>query len=210
VTALRRPPQTTMTTRKRRGSTLPELLIVLALLSILFAISASRLSAALAQSSMRTACHHIATLFTQAQGNALFQRRDTGVKWVSLAGDVTFTLYEDGNGNGILSSEIRSGVDRRIAGPYSMKSKYPSVSFSFVPGFSGPDPGGASIGNLSDPVRFGRGDICTFSAVGRASPGSVYLSNGGDRQSVVRVTPSSQRVQILDWMPGARKWVRRW
>lgn len=193
-----------------RGFSLPELLAVLLVLGLVAALAVPAFGEISSQLSLRAACADVAAIFNKARMHAAFERRDTGVKWISAGGDVVLTIYEDGNGNGVLSADIRSGVDRRVAGPFSMKGKHPGVTFSFVPRFSGPDPGGAAIGDLSDPIRFGRSDICSFSPLGHSSPGSVYLSNGRSRQAVVRVGPMSSTIQILEWESGAKAWRKRW
>ena len=113
-------------------------------------------------------------------------------------------------GDGVRTADIRKGVDRLVAGPYWLGSRYPGISFSFVPGMNGLDPSGAPIGSLSDPIRFGRSDICTFSPVGNASPGTVYLSNRKNRQAAVRVSPTTARIQIWTWHGKKLKWTARW
>ena len=193
-----------------RAFSLTELLVALAILGSFFAVGVPYFRELLAQATLRAACHDVATLFTRARGDAVFHGVDVGVKWVSVGGDVVFTIYKDGNGNGITSADIASGRDIRLAGPVSMKGRWTSISFSFVPGFNGRDPNGDPIGNVNDPIRFGRGSICTFSPTGHASPGSIYLSDRHNRQALVRVSPVSSRIQIFDWQPGTRKWVRRW
>lgn len=193
-----------------RGFSTPELLIGLLILGIFFGIGGPVFSELLAQAAIRGACHEVMVLFTRARAEAVFLGTDVGVKWVNSGGDIVFTIYRDGNGNGITTADITSGRDPLLAGPFSMQKKYPAVTFSFLPGFSGTDPNGNPIGLLTDPIRFGSGSICTFTPNGRASPGSIYLSNGLERQSLVRVSPISTRIQIFDWQPGARKWVRRW
>ncbi len=192
-----------------RGITLPELVVSLALTGMVLTAALPALTGLLRKTSIEGATTEVALVFTLARQRAILAGRDTGVKWYAKNGDVVLTLYEDGNGNGVTTADIRKGVDRLVAGPYWMKGKYPHVTFSFLPGFNGLDPSGNPIGNLSDPIRFGRGDICTFAADGQASPGSVYLSNGVDRQSVVRVSPASGRIQIFDYDRKKRKWIRR-
>jgi hypothetical protein len=167
------------------------------------------LSNILKKTSIDGATTDVALVFNLARNRAILSGRDTGVKWYAKNGDVVLTLYEDGNGNGVTTADIRKGVDRLVAGPYWMKGKYPHITFSFLPDFKGLDPSGNPIGNLSDPIRFGRGDICTFAPDGQASPGSVYLANGVDRQSVVRVSPATGRIQVFDFEPKRRKWLRR-
>jgi prepilin-type N-terminal cleavage/methylation domain-containing protein len=193
-----------------RGYSLPELLVVLAILGIFFAVAVPAYRELVEQAMLRAAADDVSTLFTRARGDAVLYGVDVGVKWVSVGGDVVFTIYRDGNGNGITSADIASGRDPRVAGPVSMKGRWTGISFSFIPGFNGRDPNGDPIGNLNDPIRFGRGSICTFSPVGHASPGSIYLSDAHHRQALVRVSPVSSRIQIFDWHAGSRKWVRRW
>jgi prepilin-type N-terminal cleavage/methylation domain-containing protein len=198
-----------VTHRVQAGVSLLELLATLALLGILAMLAIPALPGVLDRTALEAATDDVLLVFEQARAFAITRRVDVGVKWFSRHGDVVLTTYEDGNGNGVLTADIGSGRDRLVAGPVWMRGKYPHVDVTFVPGFSAPDPSGAPIGNLDDPIRFGRSDICTFAPDGHASPGTVYLSDGKARQSAVRVTPANGRIQVLDWSPGARKWIRR-
>lgn len=193
-----------------RGTSLPELVVVLAILGLVFALSLPPFADFLAEEGLQAAAREVSAIFTAARGRAVFQGVDVGVKWTNVGGDLVLTVYQDGNGNGVLTADIKKGVDRLVAGPYWMHGKYPGITFSFVPGFNGLDPAGAPIGNLSDPLRFGKSDICTFSPLGKASPGSVYLSNRKRRQAAVRVTPSNAKIQIFTWHGKSLKWIKRW
>ncbi len=193
-----------------RGHTLAELAAVLAILGLVFAMSVPALSEILAEESLGTAAREVAAILHSARARAVFQGAEVGVKWVANAGDLVLTVYQDGNGNGVTTADIRKGVDRLVAGPFWLGSRYPGVNFSFVPGMNGTDPGGAPIGKLSDPIRFGNSNICSFSPVGHASPGTVYLSNRRSRQAAVRVTPSNAKIQIWTWHGKKLKWIARW
>ena len=193
-----------------RGVSLAELAAVLVILGVLFLLSIPALSEILAEESLGTAAREVAAILHAARARAVFQGADVGVKWVANAGDLVLTVYQDGNGNGVTTADIRKGVDRLVAGPYWLGSRYQGVNFSFVPGMDGTDPGGAPIGDVSDPVRFGRSNICSFSPVGHASPGTVYLSNRQRRQAAVRVTPMNAKIQIWTWHGKKLKWIPRW
>jgi type II secretory pathway pseudopilin PulG len=193
-----------------RGTSLPELLVVLLVLAVLFTLSFPALTDLLAEEGLATAAREISGILTMARSRAVFQGAEVGVKWFSAAGDLVLSVYQDGNGDGVTTADIRKGVDRLVAGPYWLRGKYPGISFSFVPGFDGLDPGGAPIGDLADPLRFGRSDICSFSPLGKASPGSVYLSNSQRRQAAVRVTPANAKIQIFTWHGKKLKWIKRW
>ena len=193
-----------------RGTSLPELVAALAIIGLVFALSLTPLAELLAEEGLQAAAREVSAIFTAARGRAVFQGVDVGVKWTSSRGDLVLSVYQDGNGNGVTTADIKKGVDRLVAGPYWMHGKYPGITFSFVPGFDGLDPGGAPIGSLTDPLRFGRSDICTFSPLGKASPGSVYLSNRKHRQAAVRVTPSNAKILIFTWHGKSVKWIKRW
>ena len=193
-----------------RGTSLPELLVVLLILGLVFALSVPALSDLLAEEGLQAAAREVSAILTTARARAVFQGTEVGVKWISSGGDLVLSVYQDGNGNGVTTADIKKGVDRLVAGPYWLRGKYPGISFSFVPGFDDLDPGGAPIGPLTDPLRFGRSDICSFSPLGKASPGSVYLSNRKRRQAAVRVTPANAKIQIFTWHGNSLKWIKRW
>jgi type II secretory pathway pseudopilin PulG len=193
-----------------RGTSLPELVVVLAILGLVFSLSLPPLTEILAEEGLQAAAREVSAILTAARGRAVFQGVDVGVKWTSGGGDLVLSVYQDGNGDGVTTADIKKGIDRLVAGPYWMHGKYPGITFSFVPGFNGLDPDGAPIGSLTDPLRFGRSDICTFSPIGKASPGSVYLSNRKRRQAAVRVTPTNAKIQIFTWHGKSLKWIKRW
>ena len=193
-----------------RGTSLPELLVVLLILGLVSSLSLPALRDLLAEEGLATAAREVSAVLTAARERAVFQGADVGVKWISSGGDLVLSVYQDGNGNGVTTADIRKGIDRLVAGPYWLRGKYAGISFSFVPGFDGLDPGGAPIGDLADPLRFGRSDICSFSPLGKASPGSVYLSNRQRRQAAVRVTPLNAKIQIFTWHGKKLKWIKRW
>ena len=193
-----------------RGTSLSELVVVLAILGLVFALGLPPFTDLLAEEGLQAAAREVSTIFTAARGRAVFQGADVGVKWTSGGGDLVLSAYQDGNGNGVTTLDIKKGIDRLVAGPHWMHGKYPGITFSFVPGFNGLDPGGAPIGSLTDPLRFGKSDICTFSPLGKASPGSVYLSNSRNRQAAVRVTPANAKIQIFTWHGKTLKWIKRW
>lgn len=192
-----------------RGITLTELLAALAVLGVLFLVGGKCLASVVGPNGLWAACRDTATLMTKARAHAAFTGHTVGLKMVEAGGDVTVWMYEDLNGNGVLTEDIRSGEDRLVAGPISLRAGHPGVSFSFVPRFVGTDPAGNPIGNLSDPVRFGRGDICSFSPLGDASPGTIYLSDAKSRQAAVRVTPMTAGISVFEVLPGTTTWARK-
>jgi hypothetical protein len=110
-----------------------------------------------------------------------------------------FSVYADGNHNGVRSPEIESGLDRRIAGPFPLHGGAPRVRVAILPGVPAVPPDtGPLLGD--DPIRFGKSDILSFSPLGTATPGTFYLAGEGT-QGAVRVTTNA-RVRLLLWLGG--------
>ena len=71
-------------------------------------------------------------------------------------------------------------------------------------------PKGNPVGDLSDPIRFGRSNIASFSPFGDCSPGSVWLGDDRSRQALVRLTPGSATIGIYEWVAARQSWIRVW
>lgn len=176
-------------------------------LGIAALLSAPALAKVFTRMSLRAAAHEIATVLQNAKLLALTDRADHGVKWTGSGESLALSIHRDGNGNGIRTADITKGIDRLVFGPIAAGKRYPKIRFSFVPGLPGRDPSGTEVGNLDDPIRFGQSNICTFTPTGTASPGSVYLSDGLERQALVRVSPLSGKIEVYEWCTARRTWV---
>lgn len=189
-----------------RGVSSYELLLVLGVGSgILLAVAASvlQLRAALA---VRSAAREVQVAFYRARSEAISRERKVGIKFRKNGDRYEWALYGDGNGNGVLSAEILSGMDRPlgVAFPWSRNDVAPGI----LTGIPVPDPGapGRQLTRPEDPIRFNLSDICSFSPVGESTPGSVYLWDGHDRMAVVRIFGRSAKVRALYHRRGERGW----
>ena len=109
-------------------------------------------------------------------------------------GGADFSVFVDGNGNGVRSADIEVGVDPRVAGPFPLEGKAPGVSVGINPGTVAPPPE-RGILETADPIRFGRSDMLSFSPLGTSTPGTFFLA-GDALQGAVRVTTGA-RVRLL-------------
>src|SRR5450631_3141846 len=113
-----------------RGTSLLELLVVLLILGLVAVLSVPALSDLLAEEGLATATREVSAILNAARARAIFQGVEVGVKWISSGGDLVLSVYQDGNGDGVTTADIRRGVDRLVAGPYWLRGKYPGISFS--------------------------------------------------------------------------------
>jgi len=149
---------------------------------------------------------HAAALETAIQFRSLRQRAvaegsSFGLRYVAAGGRWSFSLYRDGNGNGIRTLDILSGKDRLLGGPEDPGNRYegiriglPAVTVPQIPPASGPIPAPA------DPVKFGSSHIVSFSPGGSVSGGTLYLTDG-TRVSAVVVYGPTGRIHLARYDP---------
>ncbi len=121
---------------------------------------------------------------------------------------VTFTLYRDGDGDGVRTADIRTGVDPALQPPRRLTHLGGGVRFGFPPGPAPRDPGDPArrLDRLVDPIRFNRSDIASFSPLGASTPGSLYLTDGRWHLSVVRLFGRTGKVKVLRYDRRAETW----
>ena len=81
------------------------------------------------------------------------------------------------------------------------------IRFGFPEGARPSDPSspGRRLEGLDDPIRFNRSDLASFGALGTATPGSLYLTDG-HRLVAVRVLNRTGRIRVLAWDRKTDRW----
>ena len=188
------------------GLSLVELLLgltAMAWLLILATPGALRLRQAV---SLRSAVHETSVAFYLARAYAISRDRNVGLKFRRNGDRWEWALYADGNGNGVRTAEIASGVDRYlgVSYPWTRNDVMPGI----MTGTRVPDPGspGQYLDRIDDPIRFNASDICSFSGMGDSTPGSVYLWDAHDGMAVLRVFGATAKLRCLYYRRGERGW----
>ena len=193
----------------QRGFSIVEMLVYVAVLVSITGLSlplvfewASRTRVELAAGEM-TGVLHRARIFS-AQHNA-----KVAVKFrVEPGGVVTHALYRDGDGDGVLSADIESGVDPEVRPPRRLAHLGRRIRFGFPAGDPPRDPGDPRrrLTRLEDPIRFNRSDLASFNPRGTATPGTIYLTDGRRHLSAVRVNNRSGKISVLHYDSEAEVW----
>jgi prepilin-type N-terminal cleavage/methylation domain-containing protein len=188
-----------------RGHTLPELLVAIAIILITASVAIPHLKAYSVEAHLLAAGRTFKGEFMRARSIAVRASAQTAIRFENGPGGPSYSIYGDGNHNGVRSVDIASGKDRRIAGPLPLNGGASDVRVGINPGVPAipPDRG---ILDPADPIRFGSSNILSFSPLGTATPGTFYLAGEG-QQAAVRVTAGSARVRLM--VCRGRKWVER-
>lgn len=187
------------------GYSLLELMMVVALGATLSAAAVPEYLSALDDIRARGAAHHLSARLQRARMEAVRRSAMVGLQVTQTPGSrYSYALYLDGNRNGVLARDIQRGVDRLIAASERLPDQFAGVEFGAVPGLPPVDPGGTAPG--TDPIRLGSGSIASFSAVGTATSGTVYIRGRRDAQYAVRIFGETGKTRILKFEPRTRRW----
>ncbi|HEV8254147.1 MAG TPA: GspH/FimT family pseudopilin [Vicinamibacteria bacterium] len=177
------------------GYTILELTAVTAVVMLLAALGIPSLRAYSEEAHLLGAGRMFKSDFLYARSLAVTAGVQTAIRFEKTAEGTFYSVYRDGNFNGVLAADIRSGRDRRVLGPQRLDSRAAGVRVGINPGVPAPPPD-RGILDPSDPIRFGSSNMLSFSPVGTATPGTFYLA-GAFAQAAVRVTGGSARVRLM-------------
>ena len=150
------------------------------------------------------AARYLTTRLQRARTEAVARSSDVALQFISTAGGYAYGVYVDGNGNGVRTAEIQQGIDRELVPPERLPALFSGVDFGVLPGLPAVDSGGTPPG--TDPIKLGASNILTFSPIGTASSGSLYILGRRGAQYVVRVSGETGRTRVLKFDPAAGRW----
>jgi len=191
--------------RGRDGFTLVELLLSIAVLSVLVGVSVPLASDVIDEQRTAAAARYLASRIVSARIEAVMRSSAVGFRFQPQASDYTFRSYIDGNGNGLRASEIQTRIDVPLGMPERLADNFPGVRFELMPNV--PDADGVRDGR-TDGVRIGAALMLTLGPDGTATSGTLYL-RGRRSQYAVRVLGGTGRTRVLQYHAGERKWISR-
>ncbi len=194
--------------RDSRGQTLVAVVVTAAGAALLIGIGA-RLMPLARSRSVEAAALGLAAQMRAAGVAARGDGRSRGLVF-PLDGDEPLRWAADGNGNGLRRREIDEKID--AAGPpFRIARDQPGVRIG-RPAWTGvPDlPPSTRILSPEEPsVRFGSSRLAVFTALGRASPGSLFLTDGRQGLCAIRVSGPTARLGVWCFDRKAARWRRR-
>ena len=190
---------------RQRGVSLLEVVVVLAIAGLFLTISSFAMQSVRRRTGLRAAAGGVRHLLMKANSSSVSRGSHCGVRFFNVGDQWFYTVYEDGNGNGIYSEEIKRGIDKLIEGPKPLFEPG-SAQVGFPPsGIVDPDtnrpfPAGAR------PVQFGQSNLCSFSYYGACTPGTIYLTDGVSAAAMVRCSGAGGRIRIRFYGLSGKTW----
>ncbi len=179
--------------RSRRGVSLPELLIVLALTGIVSSAALHALGDLRDERAGREAARGVVADLRRVAQAARHARRALAIEF-QPGDDAAWRVIADGNGNGVTMADVSAGIDVPEAWTPVFREGRASLAITRAV----PDTDGSgSIAAGSAPVRFGVMPRVIFTPRGTATAGSIFVAGRGNRMYAIRVLGSTQRVRLL-------------
>ena len=179
----------------RQGYTLIEILFVTSLIAIVSAIAVPQSLVTLDRARAAAAARYLASRMAMARSHAVMRSAHVALRFDEGRSGIAFRMFVDGNHNGVRTSDIASDVDPPLDAPARLADLFPGVAIA-VSGEAG-----------SDPLRIGSSNLLTFTPIGTATSGSIYVRGRDDSQFAVRILGATGRVRVQRYAQRSRAWV---
>src|SRR5262245_49811747 len=132
------------------GFSLVELMLAAGVMATMSLIAIGTTAKAVERYRTAGAARYLAGRLQRARSDAVARGANVALRFSPPGDPVAFSVFVDGNRNGVLSSDIADGVDTEIAAPTDLSS-FAGVSFGVIPGVVSPE--GEALSD--DPIRCG-------------------------------------------------------
>jgi len=186
-------------------ATLAEMAAVLGVFGTVAATTMPQLLAGLDESRVAGAARYMSSRLAEARMDAVAHSREVAIKFRQANGVYSFTVYVDGNRNGVLARDIQRGIDTPTLGPEQLSDNFRNVDFGVQPGTPAIEPGDDPPGD--DPIRLGNAKSASFSSLGTATSGTIYVTGRGGAQYAVRVFGATGKIRVYRFNRPTGKWL---
>jgi prepilin-type N-terminal cleavage/methylation domain-containing protein len=184
-----------------RGYSLVELLVTLAVLGVLTAMSVPMFGNALEHSRLRGAAFHMSARLYLVRSQAVRRHGYVALRFKTINGVVQYQTFADGDRDGVKSADITSGRDVPLDRPEALGDTHSGITFGFVPGCPLID-GSTASGN---PVRIGTSGLLSYSPGGESTTGTLYIRSRSEGYAIV-LLGATGRTRLLYCSPTDGRW----
>jgi type II secretory pathway pseudopilin PulG len=171
-----------------------ELVFILLVVAIIAAVALPQSLAAIDRIRAAAATRYLASRMASARAQAVRRSATVAMRFERAPTGFTFRTFVDGNGNGVRTTDIEAAVDLPIDGPGALFDLFPGVDIA-VAGSAG-----------SDPVRLGATDLLSFTPLGTATAGSIYVRGRDRSQYAIRILGTTGRTRIQRYVERTGRW----
>ena len=188
-----------------RGAALIDIVVATSLIVVTAAIAVPVIGGTIERERTIVGARYLAGQLLRARLESLKRARAVAVRLEVFGERTQFRLFADGNGNGVLQRDIDRGIDPALTPLGWLDDQVRGISLRVnqaIIDVAGSDP----IAPGDDPLRIGNTALLTFSPLGSATSGTLYLAAHRGPQIAIRVFGATGRVRVLMFDPRTREW----
>lgn len=171
------------------------MLFVVVLIATLGGMAVPQVLSSLDRSRSLAAAKYLGARLALARTLAVARGASVALRFEKDAAGIRFSVYQDGNRNGVRTADIDSGIDRQIEAPVRLYEQFPTVDIALAPGVA-----------FADPLQIGPADLLSFSPRGTATSGTIFVSGRDGNQWAVRVLGATGRTRVLRYIAATNEW----
>lgn len=187
-----------------RGAALIDVVFSAGLVAVLSGIAIPVWQTTRHQGAARAGARYLAARLQQVRVEALKRNVNVALRFDPTDLD-HFAIYADGDADGVSEGDIASGTDPAIVSERRLSDFVNAVGLRIRDDVPDPE-SGAVLPAGSDPLRIGRSTLVSFSPLGSATSGTLYLAGPAGPQMAVRILGATGRMRVLRFDPARRQW----
>jgi hypothetical protein len=159
------------------------------------------------RTALRSAARSLAELMRRVQFDSYGNSAMRGLRFFRTEAGWEYAVYEDGDGDGVLTADILSGKDLLMEGPFPLTERTSIVAIG-VPSSAvrHPDTNVPFEPDMKA-VNFNQSSICSFAPDGDATPGTIYLVNGNPSEAaMVRSSGEGGKIRTMFYGVNGSGW----
>ena len=187
------------------GAAFIDIIVAISLCVLMAAIAVPVIGGTLDRERTIVGAQYLAGQLQRARLDSLRRARSVAVRLQVIGERTQFQLFADANGNGVRQSDIDHGIDPPLAPAEWLDDQARDVSLRINQDIT--DVAGSSdLAPGEDPLRIGNTSILTFSPMGSATGGTLYVAAHRGPQIAIRVFGATGRVRVLMFDAQTRQW----
>jgi hypothetical protein len=188
-----------------RGVALIDVVAAVALGVVMTGIAVPVIGGTLERERTIVGAQYLAGQLQRARLDSLKRARSVAVRFELVGGRTRFTVFADGNGNGVLQKDIDRGIDPALTPPAWLDDQARDLSLRINQPITDVA-GSTTLAPGDDPLRIGNTALVAFSPLGGATSGTLYVAAQRGPQMAVRVFGGTGRVRVLMFDAPTRLW----
>jgi Tfp pilus assembly protein FimT len=187
------------------GAALIDIIVAVALSMLMAAIAVPVIGGTLDRERTIVGAQYLAGQLMRARLDSLKRGRAVAVRIEIVDERTQFQLFADGNGNGVSQRDIDRGVDLPVSSREWLDGQARGIALRVNQDITDVA-GTTTLSAGDDPLRIGNTSLLTFTPLGSATNGTLYVAALRGPQMAIRVFGATGRVRVLTFDAQSRQW----